>query len=1282
MTDELDLFDVVMVSAAGRGEGTVTVTADGVESLAVRAGVDVEDVWRAAWAMLLARLGGTERVRVGRGERTCAVSVPRTGDVAAWLRAAANAPAIIGDVQSAWGDGSPTAALVWRMQGTKSATATFSLARLDRATVERLGELLRIVLLSLATSTKLEEVAMLTAAERKHVVETWNATRVDYRPDATVHALVREQAAARPDRIALVWHGGQLTYGELDRWSDALAERLIGAGVTTDQPVALVMERSAEAVVAALAILKAGGAYLPLDPDHPRERLAFAIGDAGANVLVTSRVHGAIALASRTVFVDDARGDDVSVQSRVERAAPGTRAYVMYTSGSTGTPKGVQIEHRSIVRLVGQPDYVALSEDTRFLHAAPLGFDASTLELWGPLLHGGRVVIYGDAIPTGRGLATTIAAHGVTTMWLTAALFNAVVDEDPRLLAGVQQLFTGGEALSPSHVRRALDALPQTEIHNGYGPTECTTFTTTYRIPRDWPADQPIPIGAPIVDTQCYVLDRAMQPVPAGIVGELYVGGLGVARGYLARPALDAERFVANPFGEGRLYKTGDNVRWRADGTLDFIGRADHQVKLRGFRIELGEIEARLGALPGVASCAVMIRSEGPMGKRLVAYVVPSDPAQAAPPVLRAQLAKVLPEFMVPATFVTLAAMPVTTNGKLDRGKLPLPTNARPELAQPYRAPAGDLESTICRAFAETLGLDEVGTLDGFFELGGSSLLSLKLLARLRELGFPDVSPATFFAAPTPAALARALAAPVKLNARARARVANEPVAIVGFAGRFPGAANVAELWRNLCAGVESIKVFAPHELDPSIPSAQRADPAYVPARGVIEGVELFDAGFFGISPLEAQLMDPQHRHFLEMAWHALEHAGYVPETAPGPIGVFGGMYNATYYQRHLWPRPDVANRLGELALMLGNEKDYITTRAAHKLGLTGPAVAVHTACSTSLVAAAMAMDALRNGSCDVALAGGVAITCPPRSGYFYQEGSMASPDGHTRTFDKDAGGTVFSDGVAIVVLRRLSDAIAAGDQIYAVMLGAAVNNDGSERASFTAPSPDGQAAVIAAAQDAAGVDARTISYVEAHGTATPLGDPIEVEGLTRAFSRHTQERGFCAIGSVKSNLGHTVIAAGATSLIKTALALHERTLPPSINFSAPTPKIDFAKTPFRVQTTLAPWPESPGPRRAGVSSFGFGGTNAHVVLEEAPHPVPSTPSPRDCETLLVSARTKTALDEASANLAAYLQTTDVPLADIAYTLQVGRRGFSHRRWVAASSVADASRLLATPDSA
>jgi amino acid adenylation domain-containing protein len=1110
---------------------------------------------------------------------------------------------------------------------------------------------------------------------------------VSYRPDATVHGLFREQAAAHPERIALSWDGGAMTYRELDQRSDALAVRLIEAGIGVDTPLALALERSAAAVVAALATLKAGGAYLPLDPDHPRERLAFVIGDADAPALLTRRGHaGALAgLAPRTLFIeDDPAPLATGTPAPVERAGAGDLAYVMYTSGSTGTPKGVLIEHRSIVRLVGAVDYVRLDADTSFLHAAPLGFDASTLELWGPLLHGGRVAIYLDPVPTGRGLARLIADHGVTTAWLTSALFNTIVDDDPTSLRGLRQLFTGGEALSPPHVRRALAALPTTELVNGYGPTECTTFTTTYAIPRDLPADATsIPIGRPIADTEVHVLDAARRPVADGEVGELYVAGRGVARGYLRRPELDAERFVREPaLATGPLYRTGDLVRRRGDGVLEFVGRADQQVKIRGFRIELGEIEARLAELPDVVAAAVIAHDDGNAGKRLVAYVVPRGPG-ATGPALRTALAQVLPDFMVPAIYVALPALPLTGNGKLDRAALPAPGRRRPELAQPLRAPGSDREAAICRIFADVLGLDEVGARDGFFELGGDSLSAVRTLGRLRDAGLGDIAPATFFAAPTPAGLASA-GVPVSVGQRrARRGDGHEPIAIVGMAGRFPGAGDVEAFWTNLCAGVESIRRFADDELDPSIPAALRADPAYVAARGVLDDVELFDAGFFGISPLEAQLMDPQHRHFLEVSWQALEHAGYVPERAPGPIGIFGGMYNATYYQRHLALRPDVTGRLGELAVMLGNEKDYVTTRVAHRLGLTGPAVAVHTACSTSLVATAMAMDSLRSGSCDLALAGGVAITCPPRSGYLYQEGSMASPDGRTRTFDARAAGTVFSDGVAMVALRRLSDAVADGDTIHAVLLGAAINNDGSERASFTAPSPVGQATVIAAAHDAAGIDARSISYVEAHGTGTPLGDPIEIEGLTRAFGRHTADRGFCAIGSLKSNVGHMVIAAGAASLIKTSLALSRRTLPPSIGFEAPNPAIDFARTPFRVQSALGAWPapDGGGPRRAGVSSFGFGGTNAHAVLEEPPPVPPPAPSTRPVQLVPVSARSKVALAAASVHLERALAADDAPaFADAAHTLRVGRHGFAHRRFVVAATPADAVQLLASPD--
>ncbi|HEX7112123.1 MAG TPA: amino acid adenylation domain-containing protein, partial [Mizugakiibacter sp.] len=1053
----------------------------------------------------------------------------------------------------------------------------------DEAALTRFAAGLRHLLRGMADGgdVDLATLSILDADERARLLTGGGARRTSRRPDDTVHGVFARVAQRAPDAVAVAWDGGTLSYADLAARATRLAARLRAAGVVPGNRVGVLLERSPEAIVALLAILQAGAAYLPLDATQPAERLAFMLADAAAPVaLKRAGADAPEARGVRWLAVED-QADALSEVPAAPALDGDALAYVMYTSGSTGTPKGVMVPHRGILRLVLDADYVRLDAGTRMLHAAPLGFDASTLEIWGALLNGGRCVIHTETVPTGRGLAQTIRAHGVTTAWLTAALFNAVVDDDPRHLDGLRELLTGGEALSVAHVRKALAALPDTTLIDGYGPTECTTFACTHHIPRELAADaRSIPIGRPIPETTVYVLNARREPVPQGVVGELYIGGAGVALGYLARPELTAERFAPHPFGAAgeRVYRTGDLVRLLPDGSLDFVGRVDHQVKIRGYRIELGEIEAALARHPGVRACAVVVRDEPPVGKRLVAYVVAADAGAAHAPALRAHLAESLPDFMVPASWVFLDALPVTANGKLDRRALPAPARTRPELAEAYEAPAEAQEQRLCEAFAAALEIDRVGRRDNFFALGGTSLLAVRLLERLRRDGIADIATTTFFREPTPAALAAAAhgegaTAAIEASRMGRRSAGagdeREPIAIVAMAGRFPGAADVETFWQNLCDGRESISFFGAAELDASIPPAQRADPAYVPARGVLEDVELFDAAFFGISPREAELMDPQQRVFLELCWACLERGGYAPDAHAVPVGIFAGMYNATYFQRHVVAHPDLIDKVGAFQVMLGNEKDYITTRVAHKLNLTGPAIAVHTACSTSLVAVCQAADALRRGQCGMALAGGVAVTCPPRSGYLYQEGAMLSPDGHTRSFDADAQGTVFSDGAAVVLLKRLSDALADGDTVYAVLRGHAVNNDGGVKASFTAPSSEGQAAVVAMALDAAGVDARTVSYVETHGTATPLGDPIEIEGLTKAFRRDTADSGFCRIGSVKSNLGHLVIAAGATGLIKTALALHTRTLPPSINFVAPNPAIDFARSPFVVHTSL-----------------------------------------------------------------------------------------------------------------
>lgn len=515
-----------------------------------------------------------------------------------------------------------------------------------------------------------------------------------------------------------------------------------------------------------------------------------------------------------------------------------------------------------------------------------------------------------------------------------------------------------------------------------------------------------------------------------------------------------------------------------------------------------------------------------------------------------------------------------------------------------------------------------------------------------------------------------------------------EGIALVGMSGRFPGAATVHEFWENVKAGRDTISHFEADELEASPVVDERggeATPIHVRARGILDDVDRFDARFFGCLPREAEIMDPQHRLFLECAWEALEGAGYDAERYPGSIGVYGGCFFNTYLLHNLATAPGFVHRVvesvqvGSLQPELGNDSNYLATRVGYKLNLRGPCVTVGTACSTSLVAVAHACQSLMTYQSDMVLAGGATVVLPQKKGYYYKEGGMVSPDGHCRTFSDEAQGTVFSNGVGVVLLKRLSDAVEDRDTIYAVIRGWGLNNDGSTgKLSFTAPSVEGQSEAIAQAHALAGVDADTVSYVEAHGTGTPLGDPIEVESLTRAFRRTTDMNGFCALGSVKTNIGHLDAASGVVGLIKTTLQLHHETLPPTAHFQRPNPRIDFENTPFYVNTELREWPRGDTPRRAGLNSFGIGGTNAHVVLEEAP-PVrrESKTTPEGFFLLPLSARTETALGATTGRLADHMETArDLRVDDVARTLQLGRAQFEHRRFVVARDVSSAIEAL------
>lgn len=503
-------------------------------------------------------------------------------------------------------------------------------------------------------------------------------------------------------------------------------------------------------------------------------------------------------------------------------------------------------------------------------------------------------------------------------------------------------------------------------------------------------------------------------------------------------------------------------------------------------------------------------------------------------------------------------------------------------------------------------------------------------------------------------------------------------VAIVGMAGRFPGADNLYEFWNNLYKGVESVRFFSRDELiEMGIDKHLLDNPRFVAADAILDGMDQFDASFFDYSAREAELMDPQHRLFLESAWEALENAGYNSELYKGRVAVYAGANLSGYMIRNICSNPDLIEQLGMFKIMIANGQDFLATKVSYKMNFMGPSVNVNTLCSSSMVAVHYACQNLQNYNCDVAIAGGVSFQVSRNEAFFYQEGGIGSSDGHCRAFDSKANGTVSGSGLAVVVLKRLEDAIADGDYIHAVIRGTGINNDGSSKNSYTAPNVEGQAECIAEAIAMSGINPETISYIDAHGTGTDLGDPIEIAALTKAFRSYTNKKQFCAIGSVKTNIGHLVNAGGLASLVKTVLSMQHKMIPPSLNFEEPNSKIDFTNSPFYVNTKLSKWETKGYPLRAGVSSFGIGGTNTHAILEEAPSLKQSLQSKRPWQLISISAKTPTALGKMTENLAEYIaKNPDLNLADIAYTLHVGRRSFNNRRIIVCKNIADLSEKL------
>lgn len=1103
-------------------------------------------------------------------------------------------------------------------------------------------------------------------------------------PRTTIAGLLAEHLVRAPEAPALSFGDTRLSYAELDARTGALAAALRARGVGPDVIVAISLSRSIEMVIAVLATIRAGGAYVPLNPEDPEARRADIIAECAPAVLLAEDPMGEVPHLAPADWPETGDCPDPA------DVAPDNLALVLFTSGSTGKPKGVLLEHDAVVNSLSYAiESMTFGPEDRFLFKSPLSFDISCWEILVPLLSGGEVVVAPEGVHRDpRELLALIRRHEISAIFFVPTMLNLFLDimeGEPRLK--IARIIAGGEVLQVAQ-RDRVHALIDTELYNIYGPTEATVCVTTWAAGKTDTSD-PLPLGHPVWNTRLYVLDEDGAPLPPGEVGRLWLAGRQLARGYLKRDELTTERFVEDPFAPGaRMYDSGDLAAWREDGALIYHGRADTQIKLRGIRLELGEVEAALEALEGIKQAAVVARKDlGGGDTRLAAFCTGEVGEEAD---LRAALAERLPAHAVPSRIIGLEAFPLTASGKVDRPALGTYPIDAVEARAPRQKDTGDTARVIAETLAGILEVDAAGIDRGanFFDLGANSLHLVRLREALRGELEQDFPVSDFFLYTSIQSLAAHLdgeeAAPEVTLASPR-EATSDLIAIVGMAGRFPGATSVGEFWDGLVEGREMISHFSEDELDVD-PRSDDPGTDYVLSRGTMIDPEMFDAKHFGIPPREADRLDPQHRIMLEVAQTALEDAGHDPDRFPGKIGIFCGASQSSYLLNNLLGAPGAARALAagypvkDFATLFGNDKEFLATRIAYKLNLKGPAMTVQTACSTALTAVSQGCNALRSGQADMVLAGGVSVTFPTKRPYAYLPEGMASADGHCRTFDAEASGTVFGDGAGLVVLRRLDDALADGDEVIAVIRGVGINNDGADKAGYAAPSIRAQAGAIEAAQKAAGITPREVGYIEVHGTATPLGDPIEFTALQTVFDAGTDERQFCALGSAKTNIGHLDIAAGAAGLIKAALVLKHGKIPPLLHYTAPNPRIDFDNSAFYPVTELADWPRGETPRIAGVSAFGVGGTNVHLVLEEAPEV--EAPLRSEAQEALrvfpVSGSTPKAVAAGIADLGAFAGAN--PEADpdrVIATLRHGRRQFAERSVLVARDMAELAEVAA-----
>lgn len=1148
----------------------------------------------------------------------------------------------------------------------------------------------------------------LSKDDEKTVLELWNATDRDYPKDKCVYELFEEQVKKTPDKIAVYCENESITYSELNERSTQLAIYLQKYGVTGDCFVGISTERDLNMIVGLLAILKAGGAYIPLDPLYPKDRIEYIIKNSKMQIILSenSIINKMEDLFenSEVVINMDEQWQEIEKTSRnidkyEKRSTPDNLAYVLYTSGSTGNPKGVMIPHRALTNfLFDMAKKPGLDADDRLLAITTFCFDIAGLELYLPLIRGACFYLANNETQKNvEKLKKEISRIKPTIMQATPATWVALYKVGWRNEEHVKVL-CGGEALPEKLKKYFMDS--NSEVWNMFGPTETTIWSTIQLIK----AEEPITIGKPIANTYIYILNSHGLPVPIGVAGELYIGGDGLARGYLDLDKLTQERFIDNPFKPGtKMYKTGDLAKWLDSGEIAFLGRMDNQVKIRGYRIEIDEIETRMNLFTGIQQSVVII-SEDDGTKQLKAFYLEKEAESVDKKELRAYLKKWLPEYMVPSVFNKVESIPLTPNGKVNRlalakykvdnvnkdeeTKLNGPEKNESKLQENPHYNSAELENIVRNIWAETIGNNDFSENDGFFEIGGDSINSVTVMERINNAIGCDITVTNIFEYPTLKKICEFINDQMKENNKIGISVEklsfdekseelpdyyDDSVAIIGISCKFPGAESFEQFFENIFNGKESYRHLSKEEqIQLGVSEEIMNDPKYVPIQLSINEKEMFDAGFFKISPKDAEFMDPQMRLLLQASWHAVEDAGYVSEDIPN-TAVYMSASNNFYNTENESKKVSVMADSDSYVKWLYSQGGTIPTLISYKLGFKGPSYFVHSNCSSGLVGMYQAYQSICTGRVDYALVGASTLHSLPDGGYVHVNGLNFSSDGHIKAFDSSADGMIGGEGAAVIVMKNARKAVQDGDHIYGLVRGIQLNNDGPDRAGFYAPSVKGQTEVIERTLKTANVDPESICYVETHGTGTKIGDPIEFSALCNAYRKFTDKKGFCGIGSVKTNIGHLDTVAGLAGCIKILMSFKNGVIPSSLNFKEANPEIDFENSPFYLVSKNKKLEQQNTPHRAALSSFGIGGTNGHVIFEEYISSNDPEQDKADESKYIVplSALSEERLRKYALDLAEYIEKekSDIKLKDIAYTLQTGRKAMNKRAIFVADSV-------------